>query len=351
MVKIRTLLILANTISLMVIMIFLTISYVQMFISTEIIILLFFITLGAGVLSFAVNLMITSPLLNSVKQMSREAGKMANGDFKVKVTEAGPQEIKELAANFNHMSTKIEGMFGELKESEKFKSELIANVSHDLRTPLSSIHSFVAALNDDIIEDRETRKRYYETILSETEKLSLLIGEVLEFSQLENRKLPWNPHHTSIDQLLIDSLGQFERRIQEKGIQVKVEYDDSLPLIPLMPVQIKRVMTNLLQNALSFSPDQTALTIRTVKKGDKIEFSVTDQGKGIPIEEQTSIFERFYRVEKSRTKAGGGSGLGLSISKEIIELHCGEMGVESDGHSGSTFWFQLPIENSEEERQ
>ncbi|KPL59568.1 sensor histidine kinase [Rossellomorea vietnamensis] len=351
MMKIRTLLILANTISLMVIMIFLTISYVQMFISTDIIILLFFITLGAGVLSFAVNLMITSPLLNSMKQMSREAGKMANGDFKVKVTEAGPKEIKELAANFNDMSTRIEKMFWELKESEKFKSELIANVSHDLRTPLSSIHSFVAALNDDIIEDRKTRKRYYETILSETEKLSLLIGEVLEFSQLENRKLPWNPHYTSIDQLLIDTLGQFERRIQEKGIQVRVEYDDSLPLIPLMSVQIKRVMTNLLQNALSFSPDQTAFTIRTVKKGEKMEFSVTDQGKGIPSEEQASIFERFYRVEKSRTKAGGGSGLGLSISREIIELHCGEMGVESDGHSGSTFWFQLPLENSEEERQ
>ena len=349
--KIRTLLILANTISLVLILVFLTISYIQMFISTDIIILLSLITLGAGLLSFAVNLLITSPLLKSVKQMSREAGKMAKGDFDVKVTESGPQEIKELAANFNHMSSRLDQMFGELKESEQFKSELIANVSHDLRTPLSSIHSFVAALNDDIIEDPETRKRYYETILSETEKLSLLIEEVLEFSQLENRKLSWKPYPTPIDQLLIDTIQQFERKIQEKDIEVKVEYDDRLPFVSLMPVQIKRVMTNLIQNALSFSPSYTSMEIRVVKKGEQIEFSVKDHGKGVPFEEQASIFERFYRVEKSRNKSGGGSGLGLSISKEIIELHGGEIGVESDGQSGSTFWFRLPLENSKEERR
>ncbi|MFC7785770.1 MULTISPECIES: cell wall metabolism sensor histidine kinase WalK [unclassified Rossellomorea] len=349
--KIRTLLILANTISLSVILVFLTISYVQMFISTNIIILLSLITLGAGILSFAVNLMITSPLLKSVKQMSKEAERMAKGDFDVKVTEGGPQEIKELAANFNHMSTKIEAMFDEIRESEKFKSELIANVSHDLRTPLSSIHSFVAALNDDIIEDQEARKRYYETILSETEKLGHLIEEVLEFSQLENRKLPWNPHPTPIDKLLIETIQQFERVLQEKHVEVKVEYDDLLPLVSLMPVQIKRVMTNLIQNALSFSPDQTTLYIRAVKGGGMMRFSVTDEGKGVPLEEQGSIFQRFYRVEKSRNKASGGSGLGLSICKEIVELHGGDIGVESDGKSGSTFWFRLPLEISKEERR
>ncbi|WP_044338219.1 sensor histidine kinase [Rossellomorea aquimaris] len=349
--KIRTLLILANTISLIVILVFLTISYVQMFLSPNIILLLSLITLGAGILSFAVNLMITSPLLKSVKQMSKEAERMAKGDFDVKVTEAGPQEIKELAANFNHMSTRIEEMFDELRESEKFKSELIANVSHDLRTPLSSIHSFVAALNDNIIEEPQTRRRYYETILSETEKLSQLIEEVLEFSQLENRKLAWNPQLAPIDKLLVETIQQFERVLQEKHVEVKVEYDDHLPLVSLMPVQIKRVMTNLIQNALSFSPNQTTLDIRAVKDGGMMKFSVADEGKGIPLEEQASIFQRFYRVEKSRNKASGGSGLGLSICKEIVDLHGGEIGVESDGKSGSTFWFRLPLEMSKEERR
>ncbi|MCA1065055.1 HAMP domain-containing sensor histidine kinase [Rossellomorea sp. AcN35-11] len=347
--KIRTLLILANTISLFLILLFLTISYVQMFISPKIIIVLSVITLAAGVLSFAVNLMISSPLLKSVKQMSKEAERMANGDFDVKVTEAGPQEMKELAANFNHMSTRIEEMFVELRESEKFKSELIANVSHDLRTPLSSIYSFVEALNDDIIEDPEERKRYYETILSETNKLKLLIEEVMELSQLENRKLPWNPQPTPMDQLLVETIQQFERALQEKQVEVNVEYDDRLPLISLMPVQIKRVMTNLIQNALCFSPDQTSLELKVSMSAGMMRFSVTDEGKGVPFEEQASIFQRFYRVEKSRNKASGGSGLGLSISKEIVEFHGGEIGVESDGRSGSTFWFQLPIEMSKEE--
>ncbi len=281
--------------------------------------------------------------------MTNEAERIAKGDFDVRVTESGPQEIKELASNFNHMSERIHEMFEELKESERFKSELIANVSHDLRTPLSSIHSFVSALNDDIIEDKETRKHYYETILSETNRLSLLIEEVLELSQLENRKIPFEPVPTLVDRLVVETIPQFERVLEEKKMAIEVEYDDALPMMSLMPFHIKRVMTNLIQNAVEFSLENKTIRITVKKEEDYMYFAVKDEGKGIPIEEQSSIFQRFYRVEKSRHKSKGGSGLGLSICKEIIELHGGSIGVESNGLNGSTFWFKLPLKRESKE--
>ncbi|WP_335872929.1 sensor histidine kinase [Bacillus sp. 2205SS5-2] len=341
--KLRTLLLLANGSSVLLMFLFLIISYVRMVLSNEIILLLTLITLGAGLLSFVVSWLITSPLLKSVKQMTREAERMAQGDFDAKVPEDGPDEIKKLANNFNHMSTQIHDMFQELKESERFKSELISNVSHDLRTPLSSIHSFVEALQDEIIEDPETKKRYYDTILAETERLSCLIEEVLQLSQLESKKIPFTPTRTLMDQLVVETLQQFERKIAEKEIDLKVIFDENMPSVSLMPSQIKRVMTNFLQNALSFSPNQTKLVIEVERRNDSFRFAVSDEGKGVPLEEQKSIFQRFYRVEKSRSKQYGGSGLGLSISKEIIDLHGGAIGVQSDGRKGSTFWFEIPL--------
>ncbi|MEI5907895.1 HAMP domain-containing sensor histidine kinase [Bacillus spongiae] len=349
--KLRTLLIIANGSSFLLLFVFLIISYDQMFIDDDIILLLTGITLGAGLLSSAVYWFITSPLFKSVQQMTAEAERMAKGEFDIKVTEAGPEEIKKLANNFNHMSQQINDMFQEMKQSEQFKSQLIANVSHDLRTPLSSIHSFVAALNDDIIEDAETRKRYYDTILAETEKLSFLIEEVLQLSQLENKKVPFQPVLTSIDQLVVETLQQFERKLAEKEIEIKVEFDDRISMVAIMPLQIKRVMTNFIQNAISFSPEKTNIMVTVKKQNNNFYFSVSDEGKGVPVEEQDSIFQRFYRVEKSRSKQYGGSGLGLSISKEIIELHHGQIGVQSDGFSGSKFWFEVPISNSEKEEE
>jgi two-component system sensor histidine kinase SaeS len=349
--KTRTLLLSANITSVFVILIFLVISYVRMFLADDAIILLTLITMGAGFLSIIINLLIISPLLKSVKQMADEAKRMASGDFNITVTSAGPQEFKELAQNFNYMSTKIHEMFEELKQSERFKSELVANVSHDLRTPLSSIHSFAAALNDGIIEEDETRKRYYETILAETEKLKFLIEDVLELSHLEHKNILFTPVPTPIDRLVIDTIQPFERDFQENSIAVELNYDDNLSTVPLMPQQIKRVMMNFIQNALSFSPANTKIQIEVKQEKKSLYFSVTDEGIGVPLEEQTSIFQRFYRVEKSRHKSKGGSGLGLAICQEIIELHNGQIGVKSDGIKGSTFWFRLPLTVYKEEEQ
>lgn len=346
--KLRTMLMLANGISIAIILVFLIISYVRMVLSPEVILTLTVITVGAGSLSMLAHFFFTSQILKSVNQMTEETSRIADGNFDVTIREKGPQEIQELAQHFNSMSEKLNRMFSELKRSEEYKTELIANVSHDLRTPVSSIRSFAEALQDGVVTDEKTQRRYLETIERETERLSHLIEELLTLSQLESGTSVYDPEWVHPDVILVETLQQFDRRIQERDIELSVHIDDKLGVIPMMPDQIKRVLTNLIQNAIVFSPDHSTITISLKKRETEAVFFIKDQGSGIPEAEVDRIFDRFYRVEKSRNTKFGGSGLGLAISRQLIELHGGKLGVESSVGEGSEFWFMLPLEIKEE---
>ncbi|OEH92867.1 hypothetical protein BFG57_01875 [Bacillus solimangrovi] len=341
--KLRTILITSNILSISIIIIFLVISYVNMSIPNDTIILLSIITVIAGVVSLVSHMVLTQPLLNGVKQLTRESKRIANGQFDVTVSQTGPKEFRELATDFNDMSKKLNESFIKLKKSEEFKRELIANISHDLKTPISSIQSFVEALQDDIIESKETRQTYLKTIRNETERLSLLITELLEFSKLEDDNIPFQPVQTHVDQVIIETLENFELKLHEKAINLHVQIDDSLPSIKMVSNEIKRVLTNLIDNAVRYSPENSMITVEVEKDEMKVTFKITDEGPGIEEQYLEDVFERFFRVEKSRNKKYGGAGLGLAISKEIIERHGGQIGVTVEDDSGCTFWFTLPI--------
>lgn len=346
--KLRTMLMLANGISIAFILVFLIISYVRMVLSPELILTLTFITIGAGSLSMLAHFIFTSQILKSVNQMTEDTSRIAEGKFDVKVAEQGPTEIQELAQHFNVMSEKLNLMFSEVKLSEQYKTELIANVSHDLRTPVSSIRSFAEALQDGVVTDEKTKRQYLDTIERETERLSHLIEELLNLSQLESGNLPYEPMFVHPDVVLVETLQQFERKLQEREIELAIEIDEELGVIPMMPDHIKRVLTNLIQNAIAFSDDHSTIHITLKKVETAALFFIRDEGNGIPKEEQERIFDRFYRVEKSRNTRYGGSGLGLAISRQLIELHGGKIGVESNVGHGSEFWFMLPLEKKEE---
>ncbi|MCA0172699.1 sensor histidine kinase [Bacillus sp. RAR_GA_16] len=346
--KLRTMLMIANGISITIILIFLIISYVRMVLSPELILTLTVITIGAGSLSMLAHFFFTSQILKSVNQMTEETSRIADGKFDVTMSEKGPIEIQELAQHFNVMSEKLNQMFSELKRSEEYKTELIANVSHDLRTPVSSIRSFAEALQDGVVTDKKTERRYLETIERETERLSHLIEELLTLSQLESGTSIYEPEWIHPDVILVDTLQQFDRRIQERDIDLSVDIEDKLGAIPMMPDQIKRVLTNLIQNAIAFSPDHSTISISLKQVETVAVFIIKDQGSGISEKEVDRVFDRFYRVEKSRNTKYGGSGLGLAISRQLVELHGGKIGVESSLGEGSEFWFMLPLDIKEE---
>ncbi|KGX94004.1 histidine kinase [Pontibacillus halophilus JSM 076056 = DSM 19796] len=339
--KLRTILILSNLLSISIIIGFLIISYVRMFLSTDVIILLSSITVGAGLLSVLLHLAVTHPLLKGVRQLSETSKVVAEGQFDVKVEETGPKEFKELAQHFNHMSTNLDDLFHKVKASEKFKRDLIANMSHDLKTPVASIKSYVEAMQDDIITDEETKKAYLHTIHTETDRLSALIQELLDLSRLEQEQSKGEYELVHIDQLLLETLQQFELLLREKELDAQVELPNVLEPIEVMPNQMKRVLSNLLDNAVRYTSQQGEITISVQQDDATTTFTVLDDGPGIREEHQEAIFERFYRVEPSRNKSYGGSGLGLAICKEIVEQHGGTLNVESEAGAGSRFTFTL----------
>lgn len=315
-----------------------------MYLSLPETILLSTVTLAAGLFSFALHYYLIRPIERALHQITEQSKKIAEGDFETQVPAIGPLEFRMLAKQFNDMSIKLDKSFHQLRTAESSRKELVANVSHDLRTPLASIQSFVEALQDDVIRDQETFHRYLSTIRLETTRLSHLINDLFELSRLEAGAETFHPSPHFLDNLLIEELQACSLSLDAKKLRVQVSLPDQLPPVWVSAEQIKRLIANLLQNAVRYSPFGGTISIRAeASSPDYITVTITDTGEGIAKDEQSRIFERFYRTDKSRNRERGGAGLGLAIVKSIVERHDGQVGVRSEPGKGSSFWFTLPI--------
>jgi two-component system sensor histidine kinase SaeS len=338
--------------------------------------------------------MLTRPLETSIQQITEKSKRIADGEFLGEVPQIGPLEFRWLAGQFNEMNARLDESFRQLRTSEASRRELVANVSHDLRTPMASIQSFVEALQDEIVKDEATFHQYLNTIRQETSRLSEMVDDLFQLSRLEAGAERFEPEPQHLDNVLLEILQSLTFQLEHKNLRVVTDIPENLPQLALMPLKIKRVLGNLLHNAIRHSPHagmirieatpefapeavlqadpepapqvtateaaleaaaeaaleagtaNTAASIVSAASGSKSEWvrlSVTDEGEGIAEEEQAFVFERFYRTDKSRNRESGGSGLGLAIAKSIVELHGGEIGVTSTPGTGSTFWLTLPV--------
>jgi len=342
--KLRFYLFMLNGVSIAVILVSVTIIYRYMLLTWNEFMLITGVTIGAAVVSLVVHALMTRPLVRWVQLIASETARVAEGDFDGEVPRIGPQEFQMLATQFNQMSTKLRDLFDRLRASEQARSELIANVSHDLRTPMASIQSFVEALQDDVIQDRQTFERYLQTIRLETKRLSGLIDDLFRMSRLEAGEYEFHQQAEQVDSLIVETLQSHFLQLNEKRIRVDVQLPGDLPPVWVDPFEIKRVLSNLLQNAVRYSPDGGTIIIKTyVTPSSYVELSVQDEGPGIEEMQQRRIFERFYREDKSRNRKSGGAGLGLAIAKSIVERHRGMIGVQSKEGEGSRFWFTMPV--------
>lgn len=343
--KLRTQLMIVNGISFGFIFLFLMMSYMQMtFFTQKAILILLAVTMGAGVISFFTHYFLIRPIQRAIQLIVLESKKVAAGNFEGKVPEIGPVEFKNLAEHFNDMNRHLEESFAKLHKEESARKELVANVSHDLRTPLTSIQSFVEALQDDIIKDEKTFRTYLNTIRLETKRVSLLVEDLFELSQLETREETFSPVPYHMDNLILETLQNQYLQLEAKNIEVSVNIPEQTPAVVIVPEKIQRVIINLIQNAIRHSSQGDGIEIQVSEfSREWIKVTVLDQGSGIPKNELPHVFDRFYRVEKSRSKEHGGSGLGLSIAKSMVEWHGGTIGVESVPGKGSTFWFTIPV--------
>lgn len=232
----------------------------------------------------------------------------------------------------------------ELRKLETVRNDFVANVSHELRTPLTSIIGYLDTLLESEIKDSQTRNKFLKIIKEEADRLSILISDLLNLSKIESESIDLKAENFS--DVILKVINLLEKNAEQKEINLEVKMPDQLPFVYMVKEQIEQVLVNLIDNAIKYTPARGKVEIVVKKTGDKVYFAITDTGIGIPAADQDRIFERFYRVDKARSRSLGGTGIGLSIVRNIIKQHGSEVKVKSNEGQGSTFSFYLKVARS-----
>jgi len=304
---------------------------------TGVLVLIFLIVLFTSVVSKGV--------IMPLKKLSEAAENIAKGNLEQEITYNKNDEFGQFSRVFDSMRVKLKESLEKQRELENARKELVASISHDLRTPITSIKGYVEAINDGKIQNQEQLQKYLYIVKDKTEKLDRLIDDLFQFSQLELGKLKMNKVVWNSRDLMENVLGGYFFEFENLGIELNIE--EPIPSVNLNIDEyfISRVFDNILQNAKKYVGEGGTITIKSSLQGDDFQITIKDNGEGIKSEDLPNIFNRFYRGEKSRSREYGGAGLGLSICKQIIEDHGGRIWVESVYGEGSAFHFSLPIKN------
>ncbi|MEQ8627950.1 ATP-binding protein [Ekhidna sp.] len=255
--------------------------------------------------------------------------------------------LKRINREISSFAKSKEREIEELKERENFRREFIADVSHELKTPIFAAQGFVHTLLDGAINDKEVRKKFLKKAAKSLDALDLLVQDILTISQIESGEIKMHFENFDMRGMCAEILEQLEDKADKKGVELKMSKKYKDPIIVRGDYRrIYQVMLNLISNAIKYTKKGGQAKIGFKEVDDnKIQISVTDTGRGIPESDISRIFERFYRVDKSRSREKGGTGLGLSIVKHILESHNSEIFVESEYKVGSKFYFELEKAN------
>ena len=291
----------------------------------------------AGVVGAAVaillGLFLTRQFTKPIRALKRGAARIANGELAYRVKVDSKDEFGELASSFNSMAASLDN-------SEQSRRRLFADIAHELRTPLSVIGGTVDAMIDGVYVPNTDNLT---SIKEETEVLTRLVGELRDLTLAESGHLKLDFEPTNLAELVRRRVSQAEVIARGKSITLKMDIAKGLPEIQADNGRIERVVANLMDNALNHTPTGGIVTVSVSPGKDGVLVSVADTGEGIPGEELSCIFERFYRVDDARCRKTGGAGLGLAIAKQMVELHGGRIWVESEVGKGSKFSFTLPV--------
>jgi len=287
----------------------------------------------AVVVAFLVTLFLSRRILSPVKELRAAAQRLGKGDFSQRVDIRDKSEIGELASTFNSMA-------GNLQRDEQLRQHMVSDIAHELRSPLTNVRGYLEAINDGVMQpDKATISSIYD----ETVLLSRLIDDLQELSLAEAGELKLYCQPEDVAELVRQSITAIQAKASEKGLEVSSDIPADLPRVNIDFLRIRQVLLNLLENALAYTPAGGRINIAANLSFGLVEVSVSDTGEGIPAEEIDNIFERFHRVDKSRSRSTGGSGLGLTIARYIIEEHQGKIWARSEPGKGSRFSFTLPV--------
>jgi two-component system sensor histidine kinase BaeS len=286
----------------------------------------------AVVIALVVTLLLSSRILKPIRELTGAARKMQNGDLSARVKVDSMDEVGELAQTFN-------GMAANLAKQEQLRKNMVSDVAHELRTPLSNIRGYLEAAQDGIVEPD---KDFIDNLFDEAMLLNRLIDDLQELAQAESGHLHLELTSVNLGQEVQSTVDTLLPISQKLGLELTCEIQADLPDVAADPQRIGQVLRNLINNALDFTPTGSRITIQVGVNGDFVRVAVKDTGPGIASEHLPFLYERFYRADPSRSRSTGGAGLGLAIVKQLVQAQGGQVGVESNPGKGSIFYFEFP---------
>jgi signal transduction histidine kinase len=284
-------------------------------------------------LAFIITVLMSRRISKPIEELTDTAKKFGEGDYEVEFKAQGYREIEEL-------SGVLDNARDEVKKVTDLKKELIANVSHDLRTPLTMVKAYAEMIRDLSGNNPEKREKHCQIIIDEADRLSALVNNLLELSKLESGNMELELSDFSIVDKLNDCMTRYTLLIEQNGYDIKYEPDEDR-IITADVGKLDQVIYNFINNAINYTGDNKVIRIRQINKPDCVRVEVVDNGNGISKETLPLVFDRYYRDAKVK-RAIVGTGLGLSICKEILKQHGFAFGVSSTEGEGSTFWFEAP---------
>ena len=316
-----------------------------MFISSHDLSILLTMVLFAAVLAVGFSLRAAVPLARRVERLRLGTARLAEGDLGAKVEVEGHDELAALAEAFNRMAGALEQAKTREREADEARRDLVAAVSHDLRTPLASTQALIEAVADGVADDPETRVRYLTSARGELAKLGRLVDDLFELARMDAGMLRLELEETSLRDLVSDTLSSFGPEAERRGIRLVGEVSPEVDPVLASPSKLQRVLYNLVSNALRHTPADGTVFLRAEPEEDTVRVEVADTGEGIAPEDLPRVFERSFRGERSRSSPeaddDSGAGLGLAIARGLVEAHGGTIDVESRLGQGSRFSFTL----------
>ena len=286
-------------------------------------------------------------LTDPISELTKAASDISQGDLKRRVAiRTGVIEIDELADNMNKMTIALERGYTGIKRMEKVRSEFLGNVTHELKTPISSISGYIETLLEGAINDKTVNIGFLERALENAHRLEELVTDLVEISRIETGELKMNFEHFNIFDILKNLIKDAKQRNTNKKIKIDLDLPDKKLFVYGDKSRLDQVISNLLSNSLRYT-DEGYIKVKANRRDDEIVFSIIDTGIGITQKAIKRIFERFYRTDKARDRQKGGTGLGLSIAKHIIEAHGSKVYVDTVEGKGSTFSFGVTTINPE----
>jgi signal transduction histidine kinase len=288
--------------------------------------------LGAGI-ALVIARLVARGMTQPLRDMVQAARRMETGDYGARVRTRSIDEVGQLAHAFNRMSE-------ELEQLERLRRDLVANVSHELKTPISALRAHLENLLDGVERpDPET----LQVMLGQSDRLGRLVDQLLELSRLESGDLPLQREELSLGPLVSEVMSEIEVARADRRVALERRLSEDLPAVLGDRERIHQVLFNLLDNAVRFTPEGGRVTVSAERHDGAVDVHVTDTGSGIAPEHLPRLFERFYRVDPARSQKEGGTGIGLAIARSVVEAHGGRIWADSSPGRGSVFTFELPV--------